>query len=391
MGHRMGENPEGRNQMPELKRCMKCVMPETWAGISFDEDGVCSICRNYEKKPKIDWDKRQGDLQDILVRYIDYAKVHGNKYECIVGYSGGKDTAYTLWAMVKKYKMKCLAVTWDHGFKLPPEAEYNMVEVPKKLDVDHLRFYIGGNLRNQMCRKGSEICGDFCIHCHLGVGAFPTRISYMMNIPLQIWGEPSAEYGTFGVYKYEDIEEQNYEHYKKVFAAGTMPQNVVPEGYSPIDLEPMTWPKEERTIYFEGKRIPFLKAIYLGNYEPWEQRKNVEIIKKELDWKPNRTPFYNDALEDWKDVLIETYGTYVDWDKVDCPYETVRNWQKFIRRGFDKLSFQCSKDIRDGLMTRDEALEIIKHEGQRPINMEDFCEETGISEAEFYRITNRQI
>jgi len=376
--------------MLELKRCTKCVLPSTWPGITFDSEGVCSVCRNYEKKPKIDWEERQNELQLILTRYRYYAMDRRNKYNCLVGYSGGKDTAYTLWAMVKKYNMKPLAVTFDHGFKLSAEAEYNMVEIPKKLDVDHLRFYIGGNLRNEMCRMGSKVCGDFCIHCHLGVGAFPARVSKMMDIPLQIWGEPSAEYGTFGAYKYEDLEEQNYEHYKKVFAAGTMPKDVVPEGYDLIDLEPMIWPDDD---WIHDR----LKAIYLGNYEPWNQRQNVRIIMTELGWKKNAIHIKAgqsinlESDEEWKKQLIREYGTYEDYDKVDCPYETIRNWQKFIRRGLDKLAFQASKDIRDGLMTREEALEILKYEGQRPMNMDAFCEETGISEAEFYRITNKQI
>lgn len=358
--------------MSDLRRCSKCVMPETWPRITFDEEGICNICRNYEKKAQIDWEARQAVLKGILDQYQQRAKANSNKYDCLIGYSGGKDTAYTLWAAVKKYGMRPLAVTFDHGFKLSDYAEYNMVEVPKKLDIDHLRFYIGGNLRNAMCKKGSEIAGDFCIHCHLGVGAFPTRVSQAFDIPLQIWGEPTGEYQTQGsMYGFDELEEQDYEHYKKIFQAGISPEMVKPEGYEDLAMLPFYWPDNYEP-----------KAIYLGNFEPWDQIKHAEIIQDELGWKPH--PF-----TDFDPDLVKTWGNYRNWDKVDCPFETIRNWQKYLRRGFDKLSFQASKDIRDGLITREKALAIIKYEGQKPVNFKEFTEETGISEGELIQITKR--
>jgi len=348
-----------------VKRCTRCVMPETWPGITFDDAGVCSICREAEKKVEIDWAERQSWLREILQRYKEYAKSRGNKYDCLVGYSGGKDTAYTLWAAVKKYGMKPLVVTFDHGFPLSPEGEWNMMEVPKKLDCDHLRFTLGNGLRHALCRKGSEVNGDFCWHCHNGVGALPARISKQWDIPLQIWGEPSAEYQTFGAYKLEDLEEQDKEHFAKVFQAGVTPDMVLPAGYELVDFLPMIWPEGE---------FP-LKAIYLGNFEPWNQREHVEIITRELSWKHH-------PLE----------GSYVDWDKVDCPFEPVRDWQKFIKRGFGRTTFQASKDIRDGLMSREEALRLAEElDGKRPKALDVFLKETGMTEEEFNQITRKHI
>ncbi|MDD5005732.1 MAG: N-acetyl sugar amidotransferase [Candidatus Omnitrophica bacterium] len=347
-----------------LKRCTKCVMPETWSGISFDEDGVCSLCSEFmKKKNKINWKERQKILDKILHKFRRYAKKRNNKYNCIVGYSGGKDTVYTLWAMVRKYKMKPLVVTFDHSFTLSPEAEWNLMEIPKILDCDHLRFSIGNGLRNALCKKTTGIMGDFCWHCHNGVGTFPARISKQWDIPLQIWGEPTAEYQTEGAYKLEDIEEQDEEHYQKVFQAGIKPEMALPKEYAISDLLPMVWP--------EGNFK--LKAIYLGNYEPWDQRKHVEIITKELGWKHNKVE-----------------GTYVDWDKVDCPYESVRDWQKFIKRNLGRTTFQASKDVRDGLITRKEALRLVKTlDGKRPKAMDKFINDVGILEEDFNKLTKR--
>ena len=240
-----------------------------------------------------------------------------------------------------------------------------MMEIPKRLNCDHLRFTLGNDLRNALCHKGSEVNGDFCWHCHNGVGALPARISKQWDIPLQIWGEPSAEYQTFGAYKLEDLEEQNKEHFEKIFQAGVTPEIVLPPGYELADLLPMTWSEEEF----------LLKAIYLGNFEPWNQRKHVEIIGRELDWKHH-------SME----------GSYVDWDKVDCPFEPVRDWQKFIKRGFGRTTFQASKDIREGLMSREEGLRLVeKLDGNRPKALDVFLKETGMTEEEFECITKKHI
>ena len=348
-----------------VRRCVRCVMPETWAGLAFDAEGVCSACREAEKEAKIGWEERQGWLRELLEQYRRYARSKGSKYDCLVGYSGGKDTAYTLWAAVVKYGMKPLVVTFDHGFPLSEAGEWNLKEIPRKLDCDHLRFSLGEGLRNALCRKGSEVNGDFCWHCHNGVGALPARISKQWDIPLQIWGEPSAAYQTFGAYRYEDLEEQDKAHFEKVFQAGVTPEMVVPPGYELADLLPMTWPEGE---------FP-LKAIYLGNFESWDQREHVEIITRELGWKHHPTE-----------------GSYVDWDKVDCPFEPVRDWQKFLKRGFGRTTFQASKDIRAGLMTREEGLRLVEqHDGKRPASLDLFLDDTGMTEEEFDRITERHV
>lgn len=343
---------------PELKRCTRCVMPETWPGITFDEEGVCNICRAYDQKQQINWEEREQVLLKILNEYRMKARLESNPYDCIVGYSGGKDTVYTLWAAVLKYSMKPLVVTFDHGFRLEKEAEWNLMEIPKLLNCDHIRFTLGGKKCQKMMMAGCKLIGDFCIHCHLGVGAFPAHISRMFKIPLQIWGEPTAEYQTVGnKYDMQGFEEQNREHFISAFQNGMTPQKIcsVNPGYpKTYDLKYLDWPDEE---------FP-LKAIYLGNYEPWNQRDNVKIITDQLGWKH-----------------IQREDSYVDWDKSDCPYEPVRGFQKYMKRGFGRATFQASKDIREGYITREQGMLVVnKLDSRIPTGLlVKFANETGLS------------
>jgi hypothetical protein len=95
-----------------LRSCNRCGLPETYETIEFDDFGVCNICLNQVFKNEcIDWDQRFLQLQQLTDdQKGEYA------YDCIVPFSGGKDSTFTLWYIVKKLKLKPLVVQFNHGF-----------------------------------------------------------------------------------------------------------------------------------------------------------------------------------------------------------------------------------------------------------------------------------
>src|SRR3954454_4839284 len=68
--------------------CRSCLIPETKPDIFFDDNGVCSACRNFENRDDVDWDARRVELEQVLDRY----RSNGSAYDCIIGVSGGKDS-----------------------------------------------------------------------------------------------------------------------------------------------------------------------------------------------------------------------------------------------------------------------------------------------------------
>ena len=78
-----------------MKYCTKCVLPQTHETIQFDEEGVCNICRAAEKKhEQIDWVERGKMLDAIINKYRDKGE-----YDCIIPFSGGKDSVFQLWPL----------------------------------------------------------------------------------------------------------------------------------------------------------------------------------------------------------------------------------------------------------------------------------------------------
>ena len=119
----------------EVKRCKNCLLPETQETITYDSQGVCSVCRQIEfKKSKIDWEAKENEFKKIIDEHRGKAI-----YDCIVPFSGGKDSTYTLLHLVKKYKIKPLVVSFDHGFYRPKLLD-NVEKTLRKIGVDYIKF-----------------------------------------------------------------------------------------------------------------------------------------------------------------------------------------------------------------------------------------------------------
>src|SRR4030042_131921 len=96
------------------RRCTRCLLPETFPDITFDEDGVCNYCVEYLEKGKKT--PRWQTLREKRVeRLIEKSRNKGD-YDCLVSYSGGKDSTYLLYVLKEKYGLNVLAYTCNTGF-----------------------------------------------------------------------------------------------------------------------------------------------------------------------------------------------------------------------------------------------------------------------------------
>ena len=110
--------------LPEsVKFCKKCVISNqrpssviefknknnSKNGINLNKDGICEACEYNEIKNKIDWNKREEELEKILSKY---RKKEG--YDCVVPGSGGKDSSYTAHILKYKYNMNPLTLLGHH-------------------------------------------------------------------------------------------------------------------------------------------------------------------------------------------------------------------------------------------------------------------------------------
>ena len=118
--------------MIKNKTCVRCVNDKTVKGITFDENGLCSHCSCYDRyKPRLkDYDRLEKLFLKKITKEGDY------DYDAAVGFSGGKDSTFVLYKLVKEYKLKVKAFTLDNGF-LSPETKEKIDNIVKELQVEH--------------------------------------------------------------------------------------------------------------------------------------------------------------------------------------------------------------------------------------------------------------
>ncbi len=345
--------------MKQLIRCTKCILPESHETVQFDQEGVCNICRQSEvKHENIDWAARRKMLDDIVNTY----KGKG-QYDCIIPFSGGKDSTFQLWFVVKELGLKPLVVRFNHwGYR--PLVQENNTRTFKKLGVDVLEFTANWQVIKKTMLASLIETGDFCWHCHTGVFAHTMQIAVRYQIPLVIWGESSSEYRAY--HKAEELEELNEKAFNEMINLGIDADRMYKLLNGKVDkrdLMPFVFPSKDELETLGAK------SIWLGNYIKWHTKNQVEIIKKELGWKGQD---------------VEGIPPQYDYEKIECRWQGIRDYCKYIKRGHGRTNHLACIDIRNGDMDRDTALELErKYDGKRPASLDQFLEVIGITEKEF--------
>lgn len=177
-----------------MKICSKCVLPETFPGIRFDENGVCSFCRESGRTEDLEH-RKQEYRQRFEMLLSEYRGK--NVYDAIMCYSGGKDSTYTLKLLRQRYDLNILGVTFDNGF-VPERTYRNIRNVAESLGIDHIFFkprfdllkkiFVEAASRNIYPSKTLERASTICTSC-MGLVKFSTlRLAVEKNIPFIAFG-----------------------------------------------------------------------------------------------------------------------------------------------------------------------------------------------------------
>jgi hypothetical protein len=177
-----------------VKRCTRCILPETFPGIEFDEGGVCQYCRRSSAP-----ERRKAQITRLRIKFEQLVSEVRSRpsYHCLLAWSGGKDSTYTLWLLKEQYGLNVLAYTLDNGF-VSPRAMNNMRVVAENLDIDHTIVDPSFDLLKQVfvasiqpgmyppkaLERASGICNS-CMGIAKGIGL---RIALEKEIPILAYG-----------------------------------------------------------------------------------------------------------------------------------------------------------------------------------------------------------
>jgi len=355
-----------------MKRCFRCGLPETYETIEFNKEGICNICTQRDfKNQDIDWGSRKIMLDELIAEYRGKYD-----YDCLVPFSGGKDSTFTLNYLVKEYGLKPLVVQFNHGFMRSTLLANNQ-KTFKKLGVDVISFTPNWKVVKRLMLEALIRKGDFCWHCHTGIFSYPMQLAIKFKVPLVLWGEPSSEYTAYYDYKDNEIEEVDETRFNRFVNLGITAEDMkgMIEGdfnLDPRDLIPYSYPAMR-----DLKQLGY-RSVCLGSFIPWDVKQQSQLIMDELGWK-------GDEVEGMPPDLY-------NYEKIECAMQGVRDYLKYLKRGYSRVTQMTALDIRNGKMDKMTADSLIEEwEGQKPPSLHLFLEYLNMSEQEFNQIVEKLV
>lgn len=165
--------------MIKRQMCTRCVSDASVRNIAFDEQGVCNYCREYDRTAALFSDKNR--LERLFMSRFetpgDFA------YDAAVGLSGGKDSTYVLLKLVRDYKLKVKAFTIDNGF-LSAAARKKIAQIASDLHVEHEFICFDESFIRRSYRAALKKYLSPCIACSL-IG-YAVMINYASRVNARV-------------------------------------------------------------------------------------------------------------------------------------------------------------------------------------------------------------
>ncbi|KGG12991.1 MULTISPECIES: N-acetyl sugar amidotransferase [Prochlorococcus] len=351
----------------DVKYCSRCLYPSLSATpMQFDNKGLCMGCRVSDAKrslTKQDYATRKLQLLDI----VKNCKTD-SEYDCIVSVSGGKDSYYQTYYVIKELGLKPLLVTYN-GNNYSKVGWRNLLRMRECFNCDHLIFSPSISILKKLNKLAFVVMGDMNWHGHMGIFTTAPRIAIQQKIPLIFWGEHGYA-DLCGQFSMQDFPEMNYrertEHAGRGFDWNFF---VGLDGISIQDMNPWKYPSDKEIFDIN------LRQIYLGHYIEWDSNKHLELMIKEFGFEVSDEPFER------------TYRTGSNLD--DIHENGVHDYLKYIKFGYGRCTDHVSKDIRSSVMTRKEGIKLVNQmDPIKPKDIKRWLEYVSMKETDFDRIAD---
>ncbi len=301
-------------------------MDSTAPGIQFDERGECNFCKLHDKLdaqfPLTDQGKKQFE------RLISQMKTKGkNKpYDCVVGFSGGRDSTYLLYLVKKQWGLRPLAVHFNDGFDNPIAGE-NIKKAVNGLNIE-LRTITSDWRECKAIRIAFLKSSTPNLEVGTDIGIFNALfgVAAKENIKFVVTGQS---------FRTEGISPLTWNYIDGLYLRSILKQ------FGNQPLRP--WKPSDPGYRFDLHHIFYyifvkgIRSVTPMYYLPYIRKEAEEVIARELGWTNTGAHYFDDL---YQSLLYYVYRT------------------KF---GVDKRKFNYSALIRSGQMTREDALERVSH------------------------------
>lgn len=194
-----------------VQYCSKCLLTSNYPNIHFNKNGVCNYCESYEtykEKANKYFDNISG-----FSKIVEKSKRNKKgEYDCLLLYSGGKDSSYVLYRLVEM-GLKVLAFTFDNGY-ISDTAFENIKRITTKLNVDSI--ICNSENMDEIFLDSLKNDSTVCTGCFKALTAMSTKIAYDKGINLVITGLSRGQIfdtklqGIFeqGIFEIDEVEKR---------------------------------------------------------------------------------------------------------------------------------------------------------------------------------------
>lgn len=345
-----------------MKNCKRCLMPDSRPGSVFDGEGICQACRNFDKRAKIDWAKREAELRQLCDKY----RRNDGYYDCLMPVSGGKDSHFLVYMMKEKMGMNPLLVTVGDPFTKTNAGTRNYRNLGETFNCDHILFDLGVELFRKTVKAGFEERLEPLRFVEACLYTVPFKMSVKLNIPLMVYGENSSyDYGS------TDKETASALDYILDIFKDVDYKSLVKKGISKEELNSVIPPTQEEMDVVKPS------PIFMSYYTPWSSVSHLELAKRYG---------FVDLAHEWK-----REGYIEDFEQIDSVAYILNIWFKFPKFGFQRISDIASRRVREGRLTKLEAMKLIMENDHKMDQraMEDFLKFTGYTAKEFWQTVDK--
>lgn len=359
-----------------LRRCTRCLLPETMPFIRFDEDGVCNHCLQYdqERKPL----KGEGALEEFVSHY---RKTDGEP-DVLIGFSGGRDSSYGLEYIKNTLKLNPLTFIYDWGM-VTDLARRNQARVCGKLGIEQIIVSADIRKKREYIRKNLEawlkkpdlgmvpilMAGDkeFYYYFH--------KIRKENNIRLFVFcggyeGEESSglfKLGFCGVDRSKGTAEYRMTGISFINKMRLVTYYLKSYLTNPAYINSSLF---DTLFAFYSSYMLTDDYLYLYQYIPWDEQTIVSTIREKFNWE------------------LET-DTPATW-RTDDGTAAMYNYIYFAMAGFTEFDGIRSYQVREGKISREDALEMIREENKpRFKSLEWYAETIGFDVNKAIEIINK--
>lgn len=339
-----------------MRYCRSCVLPDTRPNLTIGDDGVCDACRNHGGKASVDWEGRAR----LFSQFVARAKDMRRDYDCLIPVSGGKDST---WQTLKCLELGLRPLTFSYAPPLRTELGRANLDNLIGLGVDHIDYRVNPKVERAFLRRAFERRGNVGTPMHMAIFSIARLLAARFHIPMIVWGEDSsAEYGGS---KDEGADYELNQAWLRKFGVshGASVDDWVDDQLTREAMFPYAGVDDE-TLAASG-----VVSLFLGYFFPW-------------DPEATRAAAVAAGMRVREDGPRVGYWNYADLDDELISVHHYLKWHKF---GFTRLFDNLAVEIRNGRISRAEAVEIIRQAGDQTPNadIEAFCAFVGYSRAEF--------